>query len=93
MEKITSIFMGGLVLIVLGILSAVIVYTMLPTQLSAQADLLNADVSGVTLTGSQTNLVTNFGNLQILVMLLVPALLVLGGIIVIVYEAFTFGKK
>jgi hypothetical protein len=92
MQQVTNIFVAGLMLIVLGILAAVILYTMIPTQIQAQNDLLNADVSGVDLSSSQTNLVTNLGNLQLIVMLLVPALIVLAGIIVIIYTAFKGSK-
>jgi hypothetical protein len=88
MADVSKMFMGGIILIVLGVLSFIIVYTMLPSQLSAQADLLCSTTSGVTLSASQKNLVNNFSNLGVVVMLLVPILLVLGGVVTIVYTAF-----
>ncbi len=88
MPKITNMILAGIVLVVLGILLFVIVYTMLPIQLQSQADLLCSTVSGVTLTTSQQNLIANTSNLAILILILVPVLIIVAGLIVIVFSAF-----
>jgi hypothetical protein len=88
MEHVVELFVAGIVLIILGSISAVLVYNMMPVQIQAQNDLLNAEVSGVTLSTQQSNLITNLGNVNILMYILIPTLLIISGIIVILYGVF-----
>ena len=84
---------GAIVLIVSGVLTIVFANTAIPIVIQSNNDLINAEVSGVTLTNSQAGMITASGNMNVLILSVFGVLILLAGLALLVYDAFTMGKK
>jgi len=88
MERMLNIFVLGIAVVIFGALINVFAYTMLPVQIQSQADLLNEDISGVSLSASQTNLVNRTADINVLVYLFIGTMVILVGVILVIYTGF-----
>ena len=92
MQKTVTVALTALVLMIVGTLVIVFANTMIPTVVQSNADLLNPNVSGVTLTASQQNIITASGNMEILLYSIIGILVVVAGVALLLYDAFKLTK-
>jgi uncharacterized membrane protein len=92
MDKFMNLFVMGLLFTILGALIIIFSYAMVPSVIIAQNNLQCATTSGVTLTAQQNSLVNTFGNINIMIMLIVGVIVLVAGIAMLIYKAFEEAK-
>jgi len=90
--KMTSLFIFGILLALLGGIVTVISLNMLPTVLQTANDVTNFDVSGVSLTTSQTNLINTNMNIITLLFIYIGVIVMILGFVIMILVALPSAK-
>lgn len=91
-QGLVNMLVFSVLLVLIGALVFVMSYNMIPTIIQAGNDLVNEDISGVDLSTSQENLVTNSQTITILLFLWLGVIVMIVGFVLLIWEGFSYFK-